>query len=285
MKQFNPLQFCLLVFAILLGTTNQSFGQIGINSTASPPAASAALDIDFPDKGVLIPRVELTSADAASPIASPSLSMLVYNTATAGAPPNNVSPGFYYWDGSAWVALLTGTGANTGWATTGNAGTSSTTNFIGTTDSEPLTFRTADTEQMTLDESGKLSIGTNIAEFKLNLDNDGGIIAKGIFGAGADLTTIGGGTRLMWSPKRGAFLAGGITGNQWDDVNIGNYSAAVGLNNQVSGSTAFAAGNENSSAGHFSFAFGNANTAGGFASFTGGESSLANGNYSFAVGN
>ncbi len=27
-------------------------------------------------------------------------SLLVYNTATAGTSPNNVTPGFYYWNGA-----------------------------------------------------------------------------------------------------------------------------------------------------------------------------------------
>ena len=32
--------------------------------------------------------------------------MLVYNTATAGTVPNNVTPGYYYWDGAKWVKFM-----------------------------------------------------------------------------------------------------------------------------------------------------------------------------------
>ncbi|NCP45517.1 MAG: hypothetical protein GW818_03590, partial [Flavobacteriales bacterium] len=65
---------------------------IGINATGAAPAASAGLDVNFTNKGLLVPRVALTSANAAGPIAAPATSLLVYNTATAGVTPNNVTP-------------------------------------------------------------------------------------------------------------------------------------------------------------------------------------------------
>jgi hypothetical protein len=77
---------------------------VGINSDGSSPNASAMLDIKSADKGLLIPRVALTSTSSASPITSPATSLLIYNTATAG----DVTPGYYYWNGSAWVRFATG---------------------------------------------------------------------------------------------------------------------------------------------------------------------------------
>jgi len=44
---------------------------IGINATGAAPAASAGLDVNFTNKGLLVPRVALTSANAAGPIAAP----------------------------------------------------------------------------------------------------------------------------------------------------------------------------------------------------------------------
>jgi hypothetical protein len=46
------------------------------------------------------------------------------------------------------------------WTLSGNAGISSSSNFLGTTDSQPLIFRTNNSERMRLDSSGKLGIGT-----------------------------------------------------------------------------------------------------------------------------
>lgn len=89
---------------LILGYGNHVFSQnIGINATGAAPNASAGLDVDFTNKGLLVPRVALTATNAAGPIAAPTTSLLVYNTATAGAAPNNVYPGYYYWNGAAWV--------------------------------------------------------------------------------------------------------------------------------------------------------------------------------------
>jgi hypothetical protein len=45
------------------------------------------------------------------------------------------------------------------WNLSGNAGISSSSNFLGTTDSQPLIFRTNNSERMRLDSSGKLGLG------------------------------------------------------------------------------------------------------------------------------
>jgi hypothetical protein len=63
------------------------------------------LDVSANNKGLLIPRVSLTSATDILTIASPSISLLIYNTSTAGSSPSNVVPGFYYWDGFRWISL------------------------------------------------------------------------------------------------------------------------------------------------------------------------------------
>lgn len=49
---------------------------IGINATGAAPAASAGLDVDFTNKGLLIPRVALTATNAVGPIAAPATSFL-----------------------------------------------------------------------------------------------------------------------------------------------------------------------------------------------------------------
>lgn len=70
-------------------------GQVGINGA---PAASAQLDVQATDRGVLIPRVALTSIVSFAPLVGGSQnSMLVFNTATANTGVNQVTPGFYYW--------------------------------------------------------------------------------------------------------------------------------------------------------------------------------------------
>ena len=87
----------------------QVIAQTGIGTTT--PNASAKLDVNSSDKGFLPPRVALSAANVFTPItgtSSAAAGLLVYNTATAGTIPNNVVPGYYYWNGSAWVQIAGG---------------------------------------------------------------------------------------------------------------------------------------------------------------------------------
>jgi hypothetical protein len=78
---------------------------VGIGT--SNPSASAKLQVDATSQGFLPPRVALSStATTSNAIASPATGLMVYNTATAGTSPNNVTPGFYYYDGSKWQRII-----------------------------------------------------------------------------------------------------------------------------------------------------------------------------------
>ena len=94
-----------LLLTLILGSFSTFvFGQnVGINTTGSVPDPSAALDIDYTDKGLLIPRVSLTSNTDVVTIPSPVTSLLVYNN-NAGMTGGAV--GFWYWDGAAWIQAL-----------------------------------------------------------------------------------------------------------------------------------------------------------------------------------
>ena len=96
--------FALSFVALLQQAHSQN---VGINGTGATPAASAMLHVSSTNKGLLIPNVALTANNLAGPITSPETSLLVYNTATAGTAPNNVIPGYYYWNGTAWVRFVT----------------------------------------------------------------------------------------------------------------------------------------------------------------------------------
>ena len=77
--------------------------------------------------------------------------------------------------------------------------------------------------------NNKVGIGTSAPEFKLSLGSDsgpadGGILADGVWGNGVTLAPATGiKTRLIWYPRKAAFLAGKVSGAQWNDGNIGNF--------------------------------------------------------------
>ncbi|MBN1781159.1 hypothetical protein JW948_08555 [bacterium] len=73
-----------------------------------------------------------------------------------------------------------------------------------------------------------VGIGTGTPEFKLNLDNDGGILAAGTFGSGTTLSTSGAGTRMIWYPRKSAIRAGYVDDTQWYDINIVFYLTLSG---------------------------------------------------------
>lgn len=91
------LAFFVLFCVLSLGTV----AQVGINTTT--PANGALLDVFSDNGGLLVPRVELTGTNDLTTITpSPTPGLLVYNTVISGTLPIQVTPGFYYWNGTQW---------------------------------------------------------------------------------------------------------------------------------------------------------------------------------------
>jgi hypothetical protein len=130
----------------------------------------------------------------------------------------------------------------------------------------------------------KVGIGTSTPEFKLSLDGDGGILAKGTLSSGTILSTSGAGTRLIWYPRQAAFRAGSVDGSQWDNANIGFSSAAMGYDSWASGAYSVSMGAGNIAGGAYAFAVGSSAQASGDNSTAMGYTTLASGNYSTAMG-
>lgn len=126
--------------------------QVGVHTDF--PDNSSAMDIYATDKGLLIPRIDLTSSlSSPSPVSSPATGLLIFNSGS------NQPVGFYYWDGAQWVPL-SGTPPSTDyWSLFGNAGTTVGTNFIGTTDDEDFALYTNESERMRITEAGNVIIG------------------------------------------------------------------------------------------------------------------------------
>src|SRR6478735_3085025 len=96
----RALYAIILIYIPFLTT----YSQVGIGTNT--PDTSAMLEVKSSSKGFLPPRVALTAANIAAPVKNPAPGLLVFNTATSGGTPVNVSPGYYYWNGSAWYPLV-----------------------------------------------------------------------------------------------------------------------------------------------------------------------------------
>uniref|UniRef100_A0A6C0CB17 Peptidase G2 IMC autoproteolytic cleavage domain-containing protein n=1 Tax=viral metagenome TaxID=1070528 RepID=A0A6C0CB17_9ZZZZ len=58
----------------------------------------------------------------------------------------------------------------------------------------------------------------------------------------SDIPDLGAGSRLTFDKNRGAFRAGEVVDNEWDNANVGNNSAAFGFSNTALGFASFAEG-------------------------------------------
>ncbi len=169
------------------------------------------------------------------------------------------------------------------------------TGFPSSTRSTDLSFQIHGTPADNLDSSwntalfiqrgtGNVGIGTTTPEFKLSLDTDGGILAKGTYGSGATLPTAGPGTRLIWYPRKAAFRAGSVDGTQWNDGSIGAYSTAMGYGTTASGDFSTAMGSNTTARGNSSTAMGGSTTSSGYSSTAMGSNTTSSGYFSTAMG-
>ena len=135
---------------------------VGINSTGAAPVSSAALDVDMANKGVLIPRVALTTTTAFAPVTgTATTSLLIYNTATAGAGATAVTPGYYYWDGAKWVKFIGG--QNDYWrvgVSAADVNQLTATGFIGTTSNNHMDYVTNGIVRGRFSNLGEFFVGT-----------------------------------------------------------------------------------------------------------------------------
>src|ERR1039457_3170968 len=107
-----------IVFSAMENSEAQS-NNVGIGTLTPDP--SAGLDITFTNKGLLIPRVSLTSTTDVVTIASPANSLLVFNTNTSMT---GGSVGYWYYDATilAWVQAIGPMGPTGPAGATGPAG-------------------------------------------------------------------------------------------------------------------------------------------------------------------
>jgi len=191
--------------------------QVGIGTTT--PNANALLDVDatFTKGGILLPRLSLTSTGDFAPLTAHVAGMIVYNLASI----NDITPGFYYNNGSVWVRL--GAGGVSDWELLGNAGTNPTTNFIGTTDAQDFVVRTNNIERARMNSIGNLGIATATPTAKLHVNQTAAFDAILVDQAGTA------GNSLELTPTN--------TANTSSALYIENRTSGAGINNVMLNTT------------------------------------------------
>ena len=166
------------------------------------------------------------------------------------------------------------------WALTGNVGTDGgLINFLGTTDTVDLVFKTNNVQITRFGQQGNAAFGSDLTSIAPTLiapiaSNIGSMAfqsgqATGAFSTAFQVSIASGDASVAFGEGN---TASGYLSTTFGKNNIsnGNYSVVFGENNIVSGT--------------YSVAFGRDNTANGDNSFTFGENNTASGNYSTAFG-
>jgi hypothetical protein len=269
MKKMQRFYFALLCALGCAGAPALA-QNVGLNNDGTTAHPSAILDMKATDKGMLVPRLTQAQRDA---VVAPATGLLVYQT--------DNTPGFYYYNGTAWVPIG-GAAATPGWLLTGNAATA--TDFIGATTNQPLRFRANNLEHARLATRGALELGMNTSGnlfigqgtgLNTDLANAGVQNLPNVFvgGQAGQANTIGNANVFLGhragvantSGGRNTFLgyiagAGNTTGNFNTFV-----GTQAGLANSMGGQNSF-----------FGFGSGQANTTGNNNTFMGYEAGLTN---------
>lgn len=162
MKTF--IRFSIFALVLVINTTIQA--QVGIGTTT--PNTSSVLDVTSTTAGLLTPRMTMAQRNA---IATPATGLLIYQT--------DNTPGFYYYNSTAWVPF-----GGSGWGLTGNAGTTVATNFLGTTDNQDFAIKTNNAEAIRVKNDGKIGIGNTAPSSKIHIT---GTTVPGVTGGTTNL--------------------------------------------------------------------------------------------------
>ncbi|HET9746555.1 MAG TPA: tail fiber domain-containing protein [Chitinophagaceae bacterium] len=142
----NRMFLCIALLTVnLLSAQN-----VAINTDGTVANSSAILDVKSNSKGILVPR--MTTAQR-TVIVSPAAGLLVYDTDTNS---------FWFFNGNAWTNLAGPDNASDGtnWLLSGNSGTTPLSDFIGTTDNQPLMFKVNNSRAGFLNLNGSVFWGT-----------------------------------------------------------------------------------------------------------------------------
>ena len=146
----------LIIPLITIGILVNAQLKVGDNPTNIQK--SSILELESSRQGLLLPR--LTDTTAINALTPPD-GMIIYLT---------TDNSLRLRSNGAWKKIADLAAANSNWSLTGNTGTDSTLNFLGTIDGKPLIMKTNNSEAMRIDGNGNIGIGSNNPTAKLDVD-------------------------------------------------------------------------------------------------------------------
>lgn len=195
----NVQNSIVLALIILISTQIKAQTDVKIGTNPGNKTASAVLELESTTKGFLLPRM---TTDQMKNIASPAEGLLIFNTEQSCV---------FVYRSSSWLSTCDAATLG-GWSLTGNGGTNPSTQFLGTTDGQPVVFRTNGTEAMRLDATGNLGIGVS-PSYKLDVSAASNPLRiQGLQGAATtdSLITINSATGVVRKMKITDAIAAGI---------------------------------------------------------------------------
>lgn len=224
---------------VLIVTLSFSYAkaQMKLGNNPTTTNSNALLELETTNKGLLLPRVALTSTTAFVPLSTHVAGMSVYNTATAG----DVTPGYYVNDGSKWVKIID-TNLYTGDGTLmDNRTVTQAANTLAFTSTAINGFSVAGSTFSVDAANNRVGIGTTTPNAKLEVigstKTDALQVVDGA-SAGKVLTSDASGNAAWQTPAKPVtfipttpFNSTDITGGNWrkDTEGGGVYKAQLGI--------------------------------------------------------
>lgn len=159
MKRFIRLERKIIILSflfLLVGTLAKAQLKIGDNPTSIQKAS--ILELESTRQGLLLPRIADTALINAL---TPPDGMIIYLT---------TDNSLRLRSNGTWKKIADLAAASSNWSLTGNTGTDSTLNFIGTVDGKPLVMKTNNSERLRINSNGNIGIGTATPTATLNVD-------------------------------------------------------------------------------------------------------------------
>lgn len=134
--------------------------QLKIGDNPTSIQKSSILELESTRQGLLLPRLTDTAAINAL---TPPDGMIIYLTSDNSLRLRS---------NGAWKKIADLAAATSNWSLTGNSGTDSSVNFLGTVDGQPLIIKTNNNEAMHIDKNGNIGIGTSNPSAKLDVNGN-----------------------------------------------------------------------------------------------------------------